>query len=543
VTAQSGPSTPTTYNYDPARNLSGYAYSNTLQTGNVFDPLNRLKQACMATSSPACSASQPLASYAYTLGAAGNRTAVAEAGGRNVVYGYDNDYRLTSEAITGDPNHGTVTYNGYDNVGNRTSMTSTLSAVPGGSFSYDSNDRLNIDTWDANGNTTSSGGISNTYDFENRLLTHGAVTIVYDGDGNRVSESAGGVTTKYLVDTLNPTGLPQVLDETVNGSVTRTYGLNRVSENQLVGSTWTPSFYGYDGHGNVRFLTNTAGAVTDTYQYDAFGMPIAITGTTSNNYLYSGEQFELRQRWYRQAVGRFITRDPIEGVPCSPLSYNPYIYVMDDPVDTIDPTGEQAIIEYLLLYHWIQRYKPPIPSNCVINTSGKPLPPPTARWPSGNGLQLCCRKATLATILTAGFFDFCHCFLILNNGLTLSGHQHGIHLDPVAADSDDNNPSAAGMRCQKLPASPCDEERAKNAFNNVPRRVYGSGGTTSNSIAADILKDAGISATFPDCAWGRGAAPYPKPNPPTLRPILPPFPILPNRPVPRFLTDLTTSGG
>jgi len=87
------------------------------------------------------------------------------------------------------------------------------------------------------------------------------VTIVYDGDGNRASETVGGATTKYLVDTLNPTGLPQVLDETVNGAVTRTYayGLQRISENQLNGSTWTPSFYGYDGHGNLRFLTNSAG--------------------------------------------------------------------------------------------------------------------------------------------------------------------------------------------------------------------------------------------------------------------------------------------
>ena len=87
------------------------------------------------------------------------------------------------------------------------------------------------------------------------------VTIVYAGDGNRVSETVAGTTTKYLVDTLNPTGLPQELDETVNGAVTRTYayGLQRISENQLNGSTWTPSFYGYDGHGNLRFLTNSAG--------------------------------------------------------------------------------------------------------------------------------------------------------------------------------------------------------------------------------------------------------------------------------------------
>jgi len=104
--------------------------------------------------------------------------------------------------------------------------------VPGGSFSYDANDRIGGDTFDANGNTISSAGISYGYDFENRLLMRGAVTIVYDGDGNRVSETAGGVTTKYLVDTLNPTGYAQVMDELANGAVTRTYayGLRRISE-------------------------------------------------------------------------------------------------------------------------------------------------------------------------------------------------------------------------------------------------------------------------------------------------------------------------
>ena len=51
-----------------------------------------------------------------------------------------------------------------------------------------------------------------------------AVTIVYDGDGNRVAETVGGVTTKYLVDTQNPTGYAQVVDELVGGgAVTRTY--------------------------------------------------------------------------------------------------------------------------------------------------------------------------------------------------------------------------------------------------------------------------------------------------------------------------------
>ena len=36
---------------------------------------------------------------------------------------------------------------------------------------------------DANGNTTSSAGITNLYDFENRMTQNGSVLLVYDGDG------------------------------------------------------------------------------------------------------------------------------------------------------------------------------------------------------------------------------------------------------------------------------------------------------------------------------------------------------------------------
>src|SRR6266700_3937388 len=140
--------------------------------------------------------------------------------------------------------------------------------------------------------------------------------MVYDWDGNRVSETVSGTTTKYLLDTLNPTGLPQVMEELVGGSVTKTYtyGLQRISQNLNTGpSTWSPSFYGYDGHGNVRLLTSSAGSVTDTYTYDALGRLISFTGgSTPNNYRYSGEPYDpntglhyLRARYYQNASGRF----------------------------------------------------------------------------------------------------------------------------------------------------------------------------------------------------------------------------------------------
>lgn len=63
-------------------------------------------------------------------------------------------------------------------------MTSTLAALQAQTFTYDADDRISGDTFDANGNTITSGGVTYTYDFEDRLLsTSNGVTIVYDGDG------------------------------------------------------------------------------------------------------------------------------------------------------------------------------------------------------------------------------------------------------------------------------------------------------------------------------------------------------------------------
>jgi RHS repeat-associated protein len=172
------------------------------------------------------------------------------------------------------------------------------------------------------------------------------VTIVYDGDGNRVSETVGSVTTNYLVDTINPTGYAQVVDELQNGAVGRTYsyGLERISEKQLTGI----SFYGYDGHGSVRQLTNTSGTVTDTYDYDAFGNPVNSTGSTPNNYLFAGEQYDPalslyynRARYLNSTTGRFWSMDALEGSVFEPRTLHRYLYASDSPVDRVDPSGNE----------------------------------------------------------------------------------------------------------------------------------------------------------------------------------------------------------
>ena len=210
-------------------------------------------------------------------------------------------------------------------------------------------DRLGSDTHEADGNTINPFGAANAYDFENHMTQHGLVTVVYDGDGNRVSETVGGVTTNYLVDTQNPTGYAQVVDELQSGTVTRTYGygLERIDENQLLNSAWAPSFYGYDGHGSVRELTNAAGAVTDSYDYDAFGNLINSTGSTPNNYLFAGEQYDPtlnlyynRARYYNTTTGRFWSMDTVEGNTHDPLSLHKYLYVANNAPNLADPSGQ-----------------------------------------------------------------------------------------------------------------------------------------------------------------------------------------------------------
>jgi RHS repeat-associated protein len=337
----------TTYSYDLNGNLKSTLAPNQVRSAYTYDSLNRLTNLAVEKGST-------IAGYAYELGAAGNRLSVTEVGGRAITYTYDALYRLTSESISGaTTNNGAVAYT-YDAVGNRLTRNSTVAAVPSTTSTYDANNRLQGDTFDANGNTLQSNGSTYQFDFENRLTSanNGAVTLVYDGDGNRVAKTASGVMTHYLIDTENPTGHAQAVEEIVAGQVQRqyTYGHALISQRQLLAGQRTTSFYGLDGTGSVRFLTNDGGAVTDTYTYDAFGKLIGSTGVTPNPHLYVGEHFEnqvgsyyLRARYMNPDSGRFWTMDDFEGMSADPMSLHKYLYANANPTNIADPSGHMGL--------------------------------------------------------------------------------------------------------------------------------------------------------------------------------------------------------
>ncbi|HEX3904531.1 MAG TPA: VWA domain-containing protein [Polyangia bacterium] len=308
----------TTAAYTATGRPASLAQPNGVSATYEYDSLDRVTS--MAWKKAAAPA---FASWVYTYSQRGQRLTSTDVTGREAAYGYDAASRLTSETVTGDGSgaseNGAVTYS-TDPVGNRLSRASTLAALSAQSFDYDSNDEVTTDTYDLNGNTTSSGGHTYTYDFEKRLTSKdgGAVAIVYDGDANRVAKSVGGITMRYLVDDLNPTKCSQVLEEIFGTAVQVRYAYGNVLMSQTRSASGSPatSFYGYDAHRNITVLTDVTGSLADTYDYDAWGNLVGATGSTPNRRLYEGQEFDpdlgltnLRARQYSPNTGRFFTLD------------------------------------------------------------------------------------------------------------------------------------------------------------------------------------------------------------------------------------------
>ncbi|NBQ70467.1 MAG: RHS repeat-associated core domain-containing protein [Nitrosomonadaceae bacterium] len=281
---------------------------------------------------------------------------------------------MQSETVTGAPNSGSVSYT-LDAVGNRLSRLSTLNSVLSTTATFSANDWLASDTVDNNGNTlvgvnALNAAVGSDYDFEDHLVYQSdgtkTVSLRYDGNGNRVRKTVNDgtniVTTWYLVEDRNPTGYPQVIEEYVSpnsqpSTLNRvyTYGHERICQDRFDGVNWVVSYYGYDGHGSVRLLTDYGGRATDSYEYDAFGKLIGQSSSfqppTPNSYLYSGEQWDAdlgfyynRARYLNPDTGRFWNMDTHEGDNEDPLSLHKYIYARHNPVDRIDPSGHDDIV-------------------------------------------------------------------------------------------------------------------------------------------------------------------------------------------------------
>ena len=109
-------------------------------------------------------------------------------------------------------------------------------------------------------------------------------------------------------------------------------------------------FYHADGLGSIRALTDEGGAVTDRYDFSAFGELLEHEGEDPNAYLFAGEPLDpnsgfvyLRARWMDPTAGRFASTDRFSGDPYAPVTLHKYLYAANDPIDNLDPTGNETL--------------------------------------------------------------------------------------------------------------------------------------------------------------------------------------------------------
>ncbi len=203
--------------------------------------------------------------------------------------------------------------------------------------------------YDAYGNLLNDGSSTYIYDAALRLSSvtngEGTTTYQYNGDGDRVAQTVNGVQTTYVIDTATP--LTMVLAETTGTDTIRyLHGLDLVAQSDGVSA----EYFAYDGLGSVRQVLDAAGLPLMAQTFDPYGNPYSYAGPTESvtSFGYSGEQTDsnglvfLRARYYDPKQGRFFQRDSWRGEPDHPLTLNPYMYGLGNPVLLTDPSGQCA---------------------------------------------------------------------------------------------------------------------------------------------------------------------------------------------------------
>jgi RHS repeat-associated protein len=233
-------------------------------------------------------------------------------------------------------------------VGNRTALTDTSGTQ---TYSYDAANRLtHVDgityTWDMRGNLTNDGVYTYTYDGADRMVQAQNVTLTlvytYNADGLRVAQDLSGTVTAFVWDWATP--VPELVLSVVegmshDGDNVYLVGLDTVG--WWDGEAW--AFALPDALGSVRQTADITGAVTANREWSPFG--VTMDGAQAG-LGYTGEWWDdgagllyLRARWYDSVVGRFTQLDPWSGNFTRPGTLNGFSYVLNNPVQLIDPSG------------------------------------------------------------------------------------------------------------------------------------------------------------------------------------------------------------
>jgi RHS repeat-associated protein len=210
------------------------------------------------------------------------------------------------------------------------------------------------------------GAADYTYDAENRMVTAGGYTYVYDGDGKRVKKFNGSTGRLYWTGV----GADAIQESDLSfGSLERYvfFGGKRIARRLWTGAV---QYYFADHLGTSRVVTNATGGQLDDQDFYPYGAIVpGGTSTSGQNYKFTGKERDGESgldyfiaRHYGSNWGRFLQADEFSGGPVdafsssdplppgplpyaditNPQSMNKYAYTYNNPMIYTDPDGHSV---------------------------------------------------------------------------------------------------------------------------------------------------------------------------------------------------------
>ncbi len=356
------------FNYDPMDRRTSLVYPNGSSTFYTYDKAYRLQAIATKVASGAVADA-----WSYQYDAVGNRISKTDMNGKVEGYNYDNTYRLT-EARYGDGTRERFT---YDPVGNRKTRTDESGTTI--TYAYDIANQLltaNADsfTYDGNGNmvtkTTASGTTTMVYDSANRTTSingpDGDETNTWSPGGQRAQMTGRMYTSITGGSNVTNTSFPlRPIYDLMGNPIADTgnSGTRQVARYRVYGpgideplAETRPGneidYLHHDALGSITCATDATGAVTFRNSYRAFGQRTFTDISKPNFFSHTrlsytsrensvGTMYQYRSRYYDSGVGRFTQQDFDRGHENYSPSLHRYLYVVNNPVRFIDPSGER----------------------------------------------------------------------------------------------------------------------------------------------------------------------------------------------------------
>jgi RHS repeat-associated protein len=270
-------------------------------------------------------------------------------------YSYDDLGRLASATNADDSSYNqTLTYDATGNITSN-SLVGVYTYPPTGAMHPHAVSSAGSSSYfyDSNGNMTSGGGRTYSYDGLNRVtqVQIGAsginASFDYNVHGNRVKKTVGSKTTIYLGPDFEET----------DGVVTKyvSLGGTRVARRVGYGLSSVTSWIHVDGKGSIEALTDGSGNEIQRQKYRPYGDRISTSTSTQESLGYAGERqdetglFYLDARYYDPTLARFISADT-EMPGISHVAANRYAYAANDPINYSDPTGHYPWNEWAVAF-------------------------------------------------------------------------------------------------------------------------------------------------------------------------------------------------